>query len=139
MAKPCLLPVSCCSLRQLLFISQRGRVFSYIPIEDSTLRLSNSILLSFRYLSSDIPCTLRRCQCSNTFTPTIAESTVFATQISTFDSRGITAPALAFSVRSADTAPDSKYFTRQNRVSRPFSALCSASFSASIKSASDIW
>ena len=139
MAESRLLSVSYCSLKRFSFISQRGRTFSCIFVEDSTSRLSNSILLSPEYLFSDIPCTLRHCQCSNISTPTMAESTVFAAWISTFDSRGITALVFAFSVRSADTVPDGEYLTQQNRVSRPSPTICSASFSASIKSASDIW
>ena len=131
-------PASYCSLRRLSLISQRGRAFSCILVEDSTSRWSNSILPSPRYLSSDILCTLRRCQCSSTSIPTTAGSTNFVARISMFDSREIITPALAFSVRSADTAPDGDYLTRQNRVCRPSPAFCNALFSASMRSASDI-
>ena len=46
--------------------------------------------------------------------------------------------ALAFSVRSVDTTPDGEYLTRQNRICRPSPAFCNTSFSANIRSASDI-
>ncbi len=66
-----LFPVSCCFLSQVSLISHRGRVFSFMPVDDSTSRLNSSILPSPKYLSSDIPCTLRRCQCSSISTPTM--------------------------------------------------------------------
>ena len=96
------------------------------------------ILLSSKYLLSDIPCTLRHYQCSSISTPIMAALTVFAARISTFDNRRISNPALAFSVRSADTAFDGKYFTRKKRISTPSPTLANTSFRASIKSASDI-
>lgn len=65
MAEPRCLPGSYCSLRRLSVISQRGKAFSCIAVEDSTSCLSKSMLLLPRYLSSDIPCTLRRCQYSD--------------------------------------------------------------------------
>lgn len=63
---------------------------------------------------------------------------VFATQISVFDNHGINSLALAFSVRSVDTALDGKYLTYKKYIPTPFPAFANASFKASIKSASDI-
>lgn len=96
--EPPLFPVSCCSLRRSSFKSQRRRADSCILVKGSTSRFSNSIFFSPRYLSSDIPCTLSRCQCSNISTPNMAAFTVFAARISTFDNRGMNNPAVAFSI-----------------------------------------
>lgn len=108
---PCLFPVFCCSLSRFLFISQQRRVFNYIPVDYSTSCFSNSIFALTKYLSSDILCTLRHCQCFSISTPTIATLTIVIAQISVFDNRRINNLALAFLVSSADTASDSAYFT----------------------------
>lgn len=138
MAGPRLFPLSYCSWKRFSDINQRGSVFNCMPVEDSTSRFSSSIFPSPKYLSRDIPCTLSRYQCSSISTPTTAESIVFAAQMSKFDNRGINKPALAFSVRRADIAPDGAYRIREKRVSNPSPAFCKASFNAGIKSASDI-
>ena len=138
MAEPCLFPLSCCSRRRFSDINQRGSVFNCMPVEDSTSRFSSSILPSPKYLFKGIPCTLSRCQCSSISTSTTVGSTVFAARMSRFDNRGINKPALAFSVKRADIAPDGAYRTRENRMSDPSLAFCNASFNASINLASDI-
>lgn len=99
------------SLRQLSLISQKEKAFSYILVENSTFRFNNSILSSLKYLSSNISCTLKRCQCSSISTSITVGLIVFAAQISRFDSQGINTSALAFSIRSADLIPDSEIFT----------------------------
>ena len=68
----------------------------------------------------------------------MAWSMVLAARISTLDNRGFIDLASAFSLRSADTAPDGEYLTLQNRVSKPSPAFYNTSFSTSIRSASDI-
>lgn len=94
--KPRLFPLSYYSISWALFISQRERVFSYILIDAYTSRLNISILLSPKYQSTDIPCTLRHNQYSNISTPVIDISMIFATQINMFNNREINSPALAF-------------------------------------------
>lgn len=95
-AEPCLFPVFCCSLRRFSFINQWGKAISCILVENSVSHLSNSIFHSPRYPSSNILYTLRRCQYSNISTPTITTSTVFATQIVTFDNWGLMIPHWPF-------------------------------------------
>lgn len=137
-ADPRLFPVFCCSLSRFSFISQRGKAFNFMPIDDYTSCLSSSIFPSPHCLSSDIPCTFRCYQCSSISTPIIAASTVFAAQISAFDSQRINDPALAFLDNSADTAPVGKYRIRENCISTPSPAFANASFRTSMRSASDI-
>lgn len=138
-ANPYLLPVFCWSLSRLLFINQRGRVFNFISINDSTFLFNSSIFLSPKYLSSDIPCILSHCQCSSSSTLTIAGSIVFATWISIFDNLRTNSPALAFLVKSTDTAPDVEYLSLQNRVFNPSSTFYNLLFNTNIKSASDFY
>lgn len=132
-------PFSFCPLKRFSFMSHRGRAFHCMLIEDLTSRLSSSILSLPRYLLSGISYTFSCCQYSNISTPTTAWSMVLAARISMLENQGITDPAFAFLVRSADTALDGEYLTWQNRVSKPSPAFCSTLFSASIKFASDIW
>ena len=136
-AEPRLLLVSCCSLKRFSLISHRGTDLSWIPVADSTSLLSNSIFPSPRYLSSGIPWTLSRCQCSRISIPTTAGSTALTARINRFDRRGIICPASAFSERRAEIAPDGAYRTWVKRIDVSSPACCKALFKASIKLASD--
>ncbi len=138
-AEPHLLLDSCTSLNRFSLISHWGTVLSWIPVADSTSLLSNSIFPSPRDLYNGIPWTLSRCQCSRISIPATAGSTAFTARIKRFDCHGINCPASAFSVRSAEIAPDGAYRTRANRICVSSLVCCKASFKASIRSASDFF
>lgn len=137
-AEPRLFPVSCCFLRRFSFISQRGSVFNFIPVDYSISWFSSFIFPLTGYLSRNISCTFNRCQCSITSTSTIVASTVFAAQMNKLDNWGINNPLSAFSMKRADIAPDGAYLSREKRVPGLSLVFCSVSFYASIKSAADI-
>ena len=85
-----------------------------MPFEESNSYLSNSMFLTAKYFSSEIPRIFWQCQFSNSSTPIIAWSTNFLAGISMLDKRGIIVLSLEFLMKSADTAPDGKYFTQQD-------------------------
>ena len=115
-ADPLPLPDSRRSSNWASLINHRGVVFNFIPVEDSISRESSSIFPSPKYLASEIPCTLSRCQRSRASTPITASSIDLAAQISTFECSLTRSSALAFSVRNAEIAPDWAYPTRQNLI-----------------------
>lgn len=109
-----------------------------MPIDDSTPRYINSIFLSPKYYSSDIPCILRCYQCFSTSTPTIATSIVFAAQITTYNNWEINNPTLTSYLRSVDTTRNGIYLIQEKCISDLFPAFCNALFNTNIRSAFDI-
>ena len=104
-------------------------------MEDSTLCFNKFILPSPRYFLNNMPCTLKYCQYYSISILIIAWFTILVTQISIFNNWEIIDPVLAFLVKNADIASDSKYLILQNRVS--FLAFYSALFNANIRSTAD--
>ena len=77
-----------------------------MSIDDSDSRLNNSIILSLRYLSSDMSYTFNLCQYSKISTPTTVGSMVFTIKMSKFDNYESNTLALACSLSRVDIIPD---------------------------------
>lgn len=121
-----------------IYMSQWGIVFNRILVDDSTSFLNTSSFLGPRYLSKNIPWTLKRCHCLRISTSTIVSSIVFAVQISRFNYWRRSIVASAFSVKRAKMDLDGVYCIRLNRIFGSTPALCNALLSTNIRLASNL-